>query len=88
MATGSSKVGNILLGNCIGKGAFGSVWRGINLDTATTVAVKQINLSDIPPAELDNIMMEIDLLKKLNHANIVKYYGFYKTSDCLNIILE
>ncbi|KAI8606109.1 hypothetical protein EDD21DRAFT_361865 [Dissophora ornata] len=88
MASGSSRVGNILLGNCIGKGAFGSVWRGLNLDTATTVAVKQINLSDIPPAELDNIMMEIDLLKKLNHANIVKYLGFEKTTDCLNIILE
>ncbi|KAF9189540.1 hypothetical protein BGZ51_005613 [Haplosporangium sp. Z 767] len=88
MATGSMQVGNILLGNCIGKGAFGSVWRGLNLDTATTVAVKQINLSDIPSAELANIMMEIDLLKKLNHANIVKYFGFEKTSECLNIILE
>ncbi|KAG0263128.1 hypothetical protein BG011_009230 [Mortierella polycephala] len=88
MATGPMRVGNILLGNCIGKGAFGSVWRGLNLDTATTVAVKQINLSDIPSAELANIMMEIDLLKKLNHPNIVKYFGFEKTSECLNIILE
>ncbi|KAG0280987.1 hypothetical protein BGZ96_001333 [Linnemannia gamsii] len=76
-----------MLGNCIGKGAFGSVWRGLH-DTGTTVAVKQINLSDIPSAELDNIMMEIDLLKKLNHANIVKYYGFEKTTEYLNIILE
>ncbi|KAG0310153.1 hypothetical protein BGZ97_012753 [Linnemannia gamsii] len=66
-----------MLGNCIGKGAFGSVWRGLH-DTGTTVAVKQINLSDIPSAELDNIM----------HANIVKYYGFEKTTDYLNIILE
>ncbi|KAG0217908.1 hypothetical protein BGX33_009207 [Mortierella sp. NVP41] len=76
-----------MLGNCIGKGAFGSVYRGLH-DTGTTVAVKQINLSDIPSAELANIMMEIDLLKKLNHANIVKYYGFEKTTDYLNIILE
>lgn len=81
-------MGNILLGNCIGKGAFGSVWRGLNTETATTVAVKQINLSDIPTAELNNIMMEIDLLKNLNHPNIVKYVGFEKTSDYLNIILE
>ncbi|KAF9921189.1 hypothetical protein FBU30_008814 [Linnemannia zychae] len=66
-----------MLGNCIGKGAFGSVWRGL-LATGTTVAVKQINLSDIPSAELDNIM----------HANIVKYYGFEKTDEYLNIILE
>jgi len=33
-------------------------------------------------------MMEIDLLKNLNHPNIVKYHGFIKTADTLNIILE
>ncbi|KAK9722997.1 Protein kinase of the Mitotic Exit Network, variant 3 [Basidiobolus ranarum] len=33
-------------------------------------------------------MMEIDLLKKLKHQNIVKYGGFIKTEDHLNIILE
>lgn len=33
-------------------------------------------------------MMEIDLLKNLNHPNIVKYHGFVKTQDTLNIILE
>ncbi|KAF9938797.1 hypothetical protein BGZ67_010347 [Mortierella alpina] len=78
MTSGPTRVGNIMLGNCIGKGAFGSVWRGLNLETATTVAVKQINLSDIPSSELANIM----------HANIVKYFGFEKTSETLNIILE
>ncbi|KAK6605168.1 cell division control protein [Botrytis cinerea] len=31
---------------------------------------------------------EIDLLKNLHHDNIVKYLGFVKSSDCLNIILE
>lgn len=33
-------------------------------------------------------MQEIDLLKNLNHANIVKYHGFVKTTDNLYIILE
>ena len=33
-------------------------------------------------------MQEIDLLKNLNHANIVKYQGFVKTADNLYIILE
>jgi len=31
---------------------------------------------------------EIDLLKNLHHDNIVKYVGFVKSQDCLNIILE
>lgn len=32
--------------------------------------------------------VEIDLLKNLHHDNIVRYIGFVKSSDCLNIILE
>ena len=32
--------------------------------------------------------MEIDLLKNLNHPNIVKYNGFVKSAESLYIILE
>jgi serine/threonine protein kinase len=52
------------------------------------VAIKQVRLSDLPKSELNVIMQEIDLLKNLNHANIVKYQGFVKTADNLYIILE
>lgn len=53
-----------------------------------TVAVKQIQLGNIPKAELGEIMSEIDLLKNLHHPNIVKYKGSEKTKDYLYIILE
>ncbi|KAF7589662.1 hypothetical protein BBP40_003996 [Aspergillus hancockii] len=33
-------------------------------------------------------MLEIDLLKNLDHSNIVKYHGFVKSAETLNIILE
>src|SRR6195952_791616 len=33
-------------------------------------------------------MLEIDLLKNLDHPNIVKYQGSVKTPETLNIILE
>ena len=39
--------------------------------TGETVAVKQIQLANIPKSELGEIMSEIDLLKNLNHPNIV-----------------
>ncbi|KIW85766.1 hypothetical protein Z517_01158 [Fonsecaea pedrosoi CBS 271.37] len=76
------------LGDCLGKGAFGSVYRALNWGTGETVAVKQIKLADLPKSELRVIMLEIDLLKNLDHPNIVKYNGFVKTPETLNIILE
>lgn len=56
--------------------------------TGETVAVKQIRLGNIPKSELGEIMAEIDLLKNLKHANIVKYKGSEKTKEYLYIILE
>lgn len=76
------------LGDSLGKGAFGQVYRALNWATGETVAVKEIQLSNIPKGELGEIMSEIDLLKNLNHPNIVKYKGFVKTREYLYIILE
>ncbi|KAL2833355.1 cytokinesis protein sepH [Aspergillus cavernicola] len=76
------------LGDCLGRGAFGSVYRALNWNTGETVAVKQIKLTDLPKSELRVIMLEIDLLKNLDHSNIVKYQGFVKSAETLNIILE
>jgi serine/threonine protein kinase len=76
------------LGDCLGKGAFGSVYRALNWGTGETVAIKQVRLENLGGVELKTIMLEIDLLKNLNHANIVKYNGFVKSSESLYIILE
>ncbi|KAF9517267.1 hypothetical protein BS47DRAFT_1483463 [Hydnum rufescens UP504] len=84
----ASTVANYQLGDLLGKGAFGQVYRALNWTTGETVAVKQIQLANIPKAELGDIMSEIDLLKNLNHVNIVKYKGFVKTREYLYIILE
>ncbi|PWY97167.1 hypothetical protein BCV70DRAFT_71012 [Testicularia cyperi] len=83
-----STLGHYQLGDCLGRGAFGSVYRGLNWTTGETVAVKQIQLGNIPKSELGEIMSEIDLLKNLKHPNIVKYKGSEKTRDFLYIILE
>ncbi|RSL48100.1 hypothetical protein CEP53_009666 [Fusarium sp. AF-6] len=76
------------LGECLGKGAFGSVYKAFNWGNGEAVAVKQIKLADLPKSELRMIESEINLLKNLHHDNIVKYIGYVKSVDALNIILE
>ncbi|KAL2686990.1 hypothetical protein Neosp_004539 [[Neocosmospora] mangrovei] len=66
------------LGECLGKGAFGSVYKAFNWGNGEAVAVKQIKLADLPKSEL----------RMMEHDNIVKYIGYVKSVDALNIILE
>ncbi|KAI7883235.1 Pkinase-domain-containing protein, partial [Lichtheimia hyalospora FSU 10163] len=74
------------LGNCIGKGQFGSVYRALDLSTGETVAVKRIRLDD---ADIDQeIMKEVSLLKTMSHSNVIQYLGFIKSRNHINIALE
>ncbi|EEC78176.1 hypothetical protein OsI_17770 [Oryza sativa Indica Group] len=92
-----------MLGDEIGKGAYGRVYKGLDLENGDFVAIKQVSLENIPQEDLNIIMstfmwwterrifsgqQEIDLLKNLNHKNIVKYLGSLKTRSHLHIILE
>ncbi|KAL1193768.1 MAP3K epsilon protein kinase 2 [Cardamine amara subsp. amara] len=77
-----------MLGDEIGKGAYGRVYIGLDLENGDFVAIKQVSLQNIGQEDLNTIMQEIDLLKNLNHKNIVKYLGSLKTKSHLHIILE
>ncbi|KAJ7281494.1 Pkinase-domain-containing protein [Mycena rebaudengoi] len=61
------------LGNCIGRGQFGSVYRALNLNTGQMVAVKRIRLEGLKEDEVTTLMREVDLVKSLSHPSIVKY---------------
>eukprot|EP01017_Pseudomicrothorax_dubius_P028439 TRINITY_DN3378_c0_g1_i1.p1 TRINITY_DN3378_c0_g1~~TRINITY_DN3378_c0_g1_i1.p1 ORF type:complete len:1082 (+),score=271.01 TRINITY_DN3378_c0_g1_i1:140-3385(+) len=82
------KVGNYQIGEMIGKGAIGVVYRGLNLETGMNVAIKQVSLANIKDDELLSIQSEINLLKLLKHENIVKYIDNIATETHLNIVLE
>ncbi|XP_042454859.1 MAP3K epsilon protein kinase 1-like [Zingiber officinale] len=77
-----------MIGDKIGKGAYGTVYRGLDLENVDFVAIKQVSLENILQEDLNFIMQEIDLLKNLNHKNIVKYLGSIKTKTHLHIVLE
>ncbi|KAF8959276.1 kinase-like domain-containing protein, partial [Flammula alnicola] len=75
------------LGNCIGRGQFGSVYRALNLNTGQVVAVKRIRLG-LKEEEVTTPMREINLVKGLSHPSIVKYEGMARDDDTLSIVLE
>lgn len=83
----SNALENFEFGPLVGKGAFANVYKGVNLRTNQVVAIKQITL-DLNKLNVQELMGEIDLLKILKHPNIVKYHGFVKTSQSLNVFLE
>ncbi|KAJ3059209.1 hypothetical protein HK102_010099, partial [Quaeritorhiza haematococci] len=76
------------LGNCIGKGQFGAVYKALNLETGQVAAVKRIPLDERDENDILELMQEVSLLKNLSHPNIVSYEGFMKKDGFLNIVLE
>ncbi|TFK83688.1 Pkinase-domain-containing protein [Polyporus arcularius HHB13444] len=76
------------LGNCIGRGQFGAVYRALNLNTGQMVAVKRIRLEGLKEEEIAQLMKEVDLVKSLSHPSIVKYEGMARDDDTLSIVLE
>ncbi|KAJ3001873.1 hypothetical protein NUW54_g6163 [Trametes sanguinea] len=76
------------LGNCIGRGQFGAVYRALNLNTGQMVAVKRIRLEGLKEDEISQLMKEVDLVKSLSHPSIVKYEGMARDDDTLSIVLE
>ena len=81
-------VGDYSLGSELGKGGFGTVYMGMNTSTGAYVAVKQVYVAHVPKDELASIKMEIELLKRLRHDNIVRYIDSIEQGGTLNIVIE
>ncbi|KAJ2551547.1 Protein kinase of the Mitotic Exit Network [Coemansia sp. RSA 1933] len=84
----AQRLTNYQLGNCIGRGQFGSVYRALDLETGQMVAVKQISLEGQDSSNMDDVMQEVELLKSLSSPRIVRYHGFVKTETHLNLVME
>lgn len=75
----------------LGKGSFGSVYEGITTD-GRLMAVKQIILPADKAqdhAEVDAMMREINLMRSMEHKNIVAYFGCQSFTNQLGeLVLE
>ena len=75
-------------GELVGKGAFGTVYLGLNLDTGELMAVKMLEAEEVSSRERHALENEVRTLKNLGHPNIVRYLGVDSRSDTLAIFLE
>ena len=57
-----------MLGDEIGKGAYGRVYKGLDLENGDFVAIKQVSLENIPQEDLNIIMVSFLYLGLYCHA--------------------
>jgi calcium/calmodulin-dependent protein kinase I len=74
--------------NELGRGAFSIVYLGKNKTTGDEFAVKVINKKDLGKDYEKNLKMEVDILKKVNHANIIALKELFDTPDKLYLVME
>ena len=75
----------------IGSGGFADVFLGTDLLTDNKVAIKRVHLHQKASTNsniLKKLQIETDLMARLDHPNIVKFYDLIKTRDYWYIIME
>ncbi|GAM21104.1 hypothetical protein SAMD00019534_042790 [Acytostelium subglobosum LB1] len=70
----------------LGKGSFGQVFKAININDGSVVAIKIISLYD--QEAIKDVRKEISILAECNDTNIVRYYGSYFKDHQLWIAME
>jgi calcium-dependent protein kinase len=72
----------------LGQGAFGKVKKCVNLKTKIVHAVKIMEKSKMDKGEKVRLSYEIDILKNLDHPNIVKLYEVFEDDKYMYLVTE
>lgn len=88
----NEKTGNIKdiykITGCIGRGAYGEVRKCQHKETKVQRAVKIINKNCLEEEEKNKMLTEIDILRKMDHPNILKLYEFFQDEKRYFLVTE
>ncbi len=64
--------------NCLASGGYGDVWRGVDVETGTPIAVKVLrtDAGNNDPSAIARMRQEAEILMAMNHPNIVRVFDF------------
>jgi calcium-dependent protein kinase len=72
----------------LGQGAFGKVYKVVCKKTQDIRAMKVLDKDKITASSQSELINEIEILKKLDHPNILKVYEYYEDARHLYIVTE
>eukprot|EP00354_Favella_ehrenbergii_P001237 CAMPEP_0170471980 /NCGR_PEP_ID=MMETSP0123-20130129/14092_1 /TAXON_ID=182087 /ORGANISM="Favella ehrenbergii, Strain Fehren 1" /LENGTH=138 /DNA_ID=CAMNT_0010739955 /DNA_START=60 /DNA_END=477 /DNA_ORIENTATION=- len=72
----------------IGKGSFASVRKGRSRATGEKVAIKVIAKRKLTEDDKVGLQNEIDILKQVDHPNIVKLFDIYEDDKYFFLVME
>ncbi|XP_027424113.1 serine/threonine-protein kinase WNK4 isoform X2 [Zalophus californianus] len=76
----------------IGRGSFKTVYRGLDTDTTVEVAWCELQTRKLSRAERQRFSEEVEMLKGLQHPNIVRFYDSWKSvlrgQVCIVLVTE
>jgi len=76
------------IGKELGRGGFSVVKEGIDRATGEKVAVKFIEKKFVDQEELKLLGREIDIMKKVQHRNVLRLIEIYETDNALSLVME
>jgi len=81
-------VGNYSIGELIATGTYGKVKKANHLETGAEVAVKIINKKLMNEQEAKKAMTEIEILRSLDHFNIIRFRDLVDTGERIYLFME
>lgn len=76
------------MGGVLGEGAFSVVYSAVDLVSKEKVAIKIIKKYQLDQKQRDNVLKEVNLMKQLNHPNIVRLIEFIENENYFYLVQE